>query len=81
MVNLGNGSGYSVNEVVEAARSVTGKEIKAVVAPRREGDPTSLIADAGKARELLNWAPNHPKIDEIIESAWNWLRGNPDGYK
>jgi len=69
-INLGNGGGYSVKEVVEAARRVTGREIKAEMAPRRAGDPSSLIADAKKARELLGWVPNYPEIDEIIESAW-----------
>ena len=80
-INLGNGSGYSVKEVVEAARKVTGKEIKAEIAPRRAGDPSKLVADAKKAREVLGWNPQFPAIENIIESAWEWHEANPNGYK
>ena len=79
-VNLGNGSGYSVKEVIEAARKITGKHIEAVVAPRRAGDPSRLVADAGKARTLLGWNPKYPAIEDIIASAWRWHERNPTGY-
>ena len=78
--NLGNGSGYSVKEVVEAARKVTGKEINAVIAPRRRGDPSKLVADAGKAGDVLGWAPLIPDLEDIIESAWEWHSSRPNGY-
>ncbi|MGQ0542451.1 MAG: UDP-glucose 4-epimerase GalE [Blastocatellia bacterium] len=79
-INLGNGNGYSVNEVVETARQVTGKEIKAVVAPRRAGDPSKLVADAAKARDVLGWTTQFAELDKIIESAWNWHQKHPNGY-
>ncbi|MEP6923662.1 MAG: UDP-glucose 4-epimerase GalE [Pyrinomonadaceae bacterium] len=79
-VNLGNGTGFSVLEVIEAARKVTGKTIKAEVVPRRAGDPSRLIADAAKARNLLGWNPQFADIETIIESAWNWHLANPKGY-
>ena len=79
--NLGNGNGYSVNEVIEAARSVTGREIVAKVAPRRAGDPSKLVADAAKAREKLGWQPQSPSLEAIIESAWAWHSAHPDGHR
>lgn len=79
-INLGNGAGYSVKEVIEAARKVTGRRIEAVVAPRRPGDPSRLVANADKARKLLGWEPKHPAVEDIIASAWKWLEANPDGY-
>ncbi len=72
--NLGNGRGFSVREVIDAARSVTGKEIRAVEAPRRPGDPAVLVADSGKAAKILGWRPRHRDIEEIIETAWAWRR-------
>ncbi len=80
-INLGNGGGYSVKEVIEAAGKITGKEIKATVAPRRAGDPSRLVADAKKAREILGWNPQYPEIEKIIESAWAWHEANPNGYE
>ncbi len=80
-INLGNGSGYSVKEVVEAARKITGKEIEAKIAPRRAGDPSRLVADATKARKVLGWNPQFPEIERIIESAWAWHSANPEGYE
>lgn len=80
-INLGNGNGYSVLEVIEAARKITEKNIVANIAPRRAGDPSHLVADAKKAREILGWDPQFPKIEQIIESAWNWHEQNPDGYR
>ncbi|MCD9186428.1 MAG: UDP-glucose 4-epimerase GalE [Pyrinomonadaceae bacterium] len=80
-INLGNGMGFSVTEVIEAARKVTGKEIKAVIAPRRAGDPSRLIANSTKAHEVLGWNPQFPEIEKIIEDAWKWHEANPNGYK
>ncbi|MGI9055056.1 MAG: UDP-glucose 4-epimerase GalE [Pyrinomonadaceae bacterium] len=79
-INLGNGTGFSVREVVEAARKITGREIKAEIAPRRAGDPSRLVADAEKARKILGWKPQFPEIEKIIESAWRWHEANPKGY-
>ena len=78
--NLGNGNGFSVKEVVDAARRVTGKKIETVAAPRRPGDPSKLVAKATKAREVLGWDPKFSDIEEIIESAWKWHLMNPHGY-
>ncbi|HEX8265210.1 MAG TPA: UDP-glucose 4-epimerase GalE [Pyrinomonadaceae bacterium] len=80
-INLGNGTGFSVLEVIEASRKVTGKPIEAVVAPRRAGDPSRLIADSRKARELLGWKPQFADLETIIESAWNWHQKHPHGYE
>jgi UDP-glucose 4-epimerase len=80
-INLGNGQGFSVLEVVEAARKITGKEIEAKIAPRRPGDPSRLVADARKAREVLGWNPQFADIESIIESAWNWHQSKPAGYQ
>jgi UDP-glucose 4-epimerase len=80
-INLGNGSGYSVREVVEAARKITGKKIETKIAPRRAGDPSRLVADAAKAREVLGWNPKFPEIERVIESAWAWHSANPEGYE
>ena len=79
-INLGNGSGYSVTEVIETARRVTGSEIKAVNAPRRAGDPSRLVANSTKAREVLGWDPQHAELETIIESAWAWHQKKPSGY-
>ncbi len=79
--NLGNGQGFSVNEVIEIARQVTGREIKAVVEPRRAGDPATLVASSQRARTELGWNPVRNKLEDIIASAWSWHVNNPDGYK
>lgn len=78
--NLGNGKGFSVKEVVEVARKVTGKEIKAEVAPRRAGDPAVLVASSEKAKKELNWKPEFNSLETIIETAWNWHKNHPNGY-
>ncbi len=78
--NLGNGNGFSVREVVEAARRVTRREIIAVSAPRRPGDPAVLVASSGKARRELGWTSQHADLDEIIRSAWDWMQAHPEGY-
>ncbi|UOR11598.1 UDP-glucose 4-epimerase GalE [Halobacillus amylolyticus] len=78
--NLGNGSGFSVKEIIESARRVTGKSIPARIAPRRAGDPANLVASPAKAIEELGWNPSHSSIDEMIESAWKWFQDHPNGY-
>ncbi|MDD5644653.1 MAG: UDP-glucose 4-epimerase GalE [bacterium] len=79
--NLGNGSGYSVKEVIKAAEKVTGKKIKTAATGRREGDPPILIGDSKKISEKLAWKPAFASIEKIISSAWKWHRKNPEGYK
>lgn len=78
--NLGNGEGFSVKEVIEVARKVTGVNIKADMAPRRAGDPAVLIASSEKALEELNWKPKFNSLETIIETAWNWHKNHPKGY-
>lgn len=78
--NLGNGIGFTVKEVIETARKVTGHPIPAVVTPRRAGDPARLIASSDKAREVLGWNPCHADLEEIIASAWKWHSTHPQGY-
>ena len=78
--NLGNGVGYSVREVIETARKVTGHPIPAVETPRRAGDPARLVASSEKAKTVLGWKPVHDSLEEIIASAWNWHQHHPDGY-
>ena len=70
--NLGNGTGYSVQEVIEAAKPVTGRGLLAHVAKRREGDPAQLVASAALARDELGWRPRYPELSTIIEHAWTW---------
>ena len=71
-INLGNGHGYSVLEVIEAARTVTSRKIAIDMQGRRAGDPSHLVADAAKARAVLGWRPQHPDLAAIIGSAWEW---------
>ncbi|MEW9500845.1 UDP-glucose 4-epimerase GalE [Jeotgalibacillus marinus] len=78
--NLGNGKGFSVMEVIETARKVTGQKIPARMAPRREGDPAYLVASSAKATRQLKWSPNYTSLETIIESAWNWYVNHPNGY-
>jgi UDP-glucose-4-epimerase GalE len=78
--NLGNGSGYSVREVVETARRVTGTAIPARVVGRRPGDPSTLVGSCLKAHRELGWQPRYPSLQEIIETAWRWHRNHPRGY-
>jgi UDP-glucose 4-epimerase len=78
--NLGNGEGFTVKEVIESVRAVSGREIHAEVAPRRKGDPAVLVAASGKIRKELGWRPRFPHVHEIIESAWRWHEANPNGY-
>jgi UDP-glucose-4-epimerase GalE len=78
--NLGTGCGYSVKQVVEAARKVTGHPIPISVARRRDGDPPRLVADAQKARTTLGWTPSFPELETILSHAWEWHREHEHGY-
>lgn len=78
--NLGNGAGFSVKEVVETAREITGHPIPAEAVARRAGDPATLVADATKIREELGWEPAYPTLESIISSAWKFHSENPEGY-
>lgn len=78
--NLGNGVGYSVREVIETARKVTGHPIPATETSRRAGDPARLVASSEKAKSVLGWNPVHDSLEEIIASAWNWHKNHPNGY-
>jgi UDP-glucose 4-epimerase len=78
--NLGNGEGYSVLDVVNAAKEATGAEIPVVVKPRRPGDPARLVAGAKLIRTELGWQPQFPGLEDIVASAWEWHRGHPNGY-
>ncbi len=78
--NLGNGIGFSVKEVIETARKVTGHEIPAVIQERRAGDPAVLIASSEKARSILGWKPSHERLEEIVSSAWKWHKNHPNGF-
>ncbi|MBV8206393.1 MAG: UDP-glucose 4-epimerase GalE [Acidobacteria bacterium] len=78
--NLGNGRGFSVREVIETARRVTGHPIPEVEAPRRPGDPAILVAGSEKIRRELGWAPRFPDLAAIISSAWDWHTRHPHGY-
>lgn len=71
-INLGNGTGFSVLEVIETSRKITGKAINFIVQPRRAGDPSRLIADSTKAKEMLGWNPQFADLETIIGSAWSW---------
>jgi UDP-glucose 4-epimerase len=79
--NLGNGSGFTVLEVIEAARRATGRPIPYEVGPRRAGDPAVLIASSEKIRQELGWEPRYSSIDQIVTSAWEWHQRHPHGYE
>ncbi len=78
--NLGNGKGFSVKEVIEIARKVTGQPIKSVVAPKRTGDPAILVASSEKIIKDLKWTPRYNDLETIIETAWTWHKTHPKGY-
>lgn len=78
--NLGNGVGFSVKEVIETVRKVTGHPIPSVIAARRDGDPARLIASSKKAKEILGWNPEFSSLEDIIQSAWNWHKAHPNGF-
>ena len=79
--NLGNGQGFSVRQVLEVARKVTGHAIPAMDSPRRPGDPPVLVASAQKIQQELKWQPKYPSLDSIVSSAWEWRRKHPNGYE
>lgn len=79
--NLGNGTGFSVREVIDVCRAVTGHPIPESPAPRRAGDPPVLVADASRIRRELGWRPRQPALADIVASAWRWHQANPDGYR
>jgi len=79
-LNLGTGRGYSVREVIEACRKVTGHAIPELMGQRRAGDPAELIADATRAREQLGWEPKYHDIESIVATAWRWHQAHPGGY-
>jgi UDP-glucose-4-epimerase GalE len=78
--NLGNGEGYSVQEVVDVARNVTGRPVASKVTERRAGDPAVLVSSSEKAVGELGWRPQFPDLQAIVESAWNWHKNHPGGY-
>ena len=80
-INLGNGGGFSVREVLAAAETVVGRSIPHAIGERRTGDPPVLVADAGRATEILGWRADHRDIVEIVRSAWAWQSAHPDGYR
>jgi UDP-glucose 4-epimerase len=78
--NLGNGQGFSVKQVIETARKISGHAIPTKAGPRRPGDPAVLIAGSQKIRQELKWQPRFPGLVEIVQSAWDWHRKHPHGY-
>ena len=80
-LNLGNGGGFSVREVLAAVEAATGRPVPHRIGPRREGDPPVLVADASRARAVLGWEPTHPDLVEIVATAWAWRRAHPGGYR
>ena len=79
--NLGNGVGFSVKEVIDVARAVTGHPIPAVISPRRAGDPAQLIASSQKAIDVLGWQPKYNDLNTIIATAWAWHKSHPHGFE
>jgi len=78
--NLGNGVGFTVKEIIEAAEGVVGRGIPSKIGPRRAGDPACLVASSEKAKNVLGWKPCHDSLEEIIGSAWNWHEAHPNGF-
>ena len=79
--NLGNGVGFTVKEVVDTARKVTGHSIPAKEEERRAGDPSTLIASSDKAKTILGWNPQFADLETIIDTAWKWHQSHPHGYE
>lgn len=78
--NMGNGSGFSVLEVIKTVEKITGKPIPYEMAPRRAGDPAILIASSEKIIKELGWKPKFDKLETIVETAWKWHKNNPNGF-
>ncbi|HUX86030.1 MAG TPA: GDP-mannose 4,6-dehydratase, partial [Chloroflexota bacterium] len=78
--NLGSGSGFSVRQIVDAARKVTGQPIPTAEVPRRPGDPAVLVANSQRARDALGWQPRYDDVEAMISSAWEWHNKHPNGY-
>jgi UDP-glucose 4-epimerase len=79
--NLGNGMGFTVLEVIESARRITGHPIPHVIGPRRAGDPATLVASSDRIRRELGWNPRYSHLDDIVRSAWEWHQSHPHGYQ
>jgi UDP-glucose 4-epimerase len=79
--NLGNGDGYSVREVIETVKKVSGKKLAAIDSPRRPGDPSRLVAASEKAKEELGWTPKYGDLETIVGTAYHWHRKHPNGYE
>ena len=78
--NLGSENGFSVRQMIDSAKKVTGIDFPVVEEARRAGDPAVLIASSAKIREELGWEPQHSSVDEVISTAWKWHKGHPHGY-
>ena len=78
--NMGNGNGYSVKEVIETVREVTGMKVDTIESPRRSGDPARLVASSAKIKRELGWNPEYPDLGTIVDTAWQWHRKHPKGY-
>jgi UDP-glucose 4-epimerase len=78
--NLGNGNGFSVRQVIEAARKITGHPIPVIESPRRPGDPPTLVASSERIGKELGWKPKYATLESIMQTAWDWHREHPDGY-
>jgi UDP-glucose 4-epimerase len=78
--NLGNGNGYSVRQVIETVKRVTGRKVAAIDSPRRPGDPARLVASSQRIKEELGWIPRYPDLETIVKTAYDWHRKHPKGY-
>ena len=78
--NLGNGKGYSVRQVIDTVKKVSGRNFKVVEAQKRHGDPAVLTSDASKAKAQLGWEPKFPELEQIVTTAWKWHNDHPNGY-
>jgi UDP-glucose 4-epimerase len=78
--NLGNGKGYSVRQVIDTVRKISGKDFKVIESPRRPGDPAVLTADATKAKKEFGWQPRYAELEKIVGTAWRWHNNHPNGY-
>ena len=79
--NLGSGNGFSVKEMIEAAKEATNEEIKVVIGDRRAGDPAKLVASSAKAKEILGWEPKYEDVKKMIKDAWVWHKNHPNGFE